>query len=490
MSPVGQVIVETPFGNVRGSISEGVSAFHRIPYAAPPIGDRRFLMAGPAPHWPGIRDTTAPGPIPPQLPSRLDRVMGAYPATQDEDCLHLDVWTSHARGDQAPVLVFIHGGAFMTGGGSLPCYDGHVLARDHGLVVVTVTYRLGLLGFPPLPELGGLNLGIHDQIAALRWIKQAVGAFGGDPDRITVAGQSAGAFSIATMLGSESCKGLFARAILMSAPLGLSLKKPEDARAPVAALLDVLGLASDQTEALRSLPVERLLSALEIVAKRPPAVLGDVTPPFMPVLDGSLIPRDPLTSILNGSASWCDTIVGVTREEFAAFLSGNPDIESLTDEQLLGLIARDVGEAASAALERAKAKRVPSSPAKILGDWNSDQVFIKPGLEVAKAQVSHGRAGYSYRLDWQSPKAGLDACHCLDLPFLFGNSDVWRHAPMIEGADLREVDDLSRLFRGAVAAFAATGNPNGPALPEWPGFGDGGAILHVDRQIAAFRHIA
>lgn len=486
---VEHAIVETPFGTLRGTKTGGVAAFHRVPYAPAPVGERRFQMPGSAPRWSDVRDASAPAPVPPQLPSRLDRVMGAYPAAQDEDCLHLDIWTTHAKGDKAPVLVFIHGGAFMTGGGSLACYDGGVLAREHGLVVVTITYRLGLFGFSPLAELGGLNLGLHDQIAALHWIKEAVEAFGGDPERFTVAGQSAGAFSIAAMLGSPSCKGLFARAVMMSAPLGLRLKKPEDARAPVEALLAELGLPG-QTEALRHLPTDRLLGGLDALSRRPPAIPGDVTPPFMPVLDGTLIPRDPADSIVNGSARWCDTIVGVTREEFAAFLSGSPAIDQLTDVQLLDLIARDAGDGATAAFERMKAKRAPSSAVKILGDWNSDQVFIGPSLTVAKAQAAQGRPGYVYRFDWQSPKPGLDACHCLDLPFLFGNTDVWQRAPMVQGADLGEVNGLSRRFRGAVAAFAATGNPNGSGLPVWPSFGEQGAMLRIDRQIEAFRPIA
>ncbi|WP_316208029.1 carboxylesterase family protein, partial [Bradyrhizobium sp. SZCCHNR3008] len=186
MTAVEHVELETPFGRLRGARSEGVTAFRRVPYAEAPVGPLRFEMPSVPPRWGGVRDAVAAGPIPPQNPSRLDVVMGTYDVEQSEDCLHLDVWTGHAAGDRAPVLVFIHGGAFMTGGGSLPCYDGGILAKDNGLVVVNVSYRLGILGFFPHPGLGGLNLGLHDQVAALRWIAQAISVFGGDPQRITV----------------------------------------------------------------------------------------------------------------------------------------------------------------------------------------------------------------------------------------------------------------------------------------------------------------
>jgi para-nitrobenzyl esterase len=490
MTGVEPIELETPFGRLRGERTGGVAAFRRVPYAQAPIGERRFELPGRAPCWQGVRDAVTPGPIPPQLPSRLEAVMGSYHAGQSEDCLHLDIWTSHEKGDRAPVLVFVHGGAFMTGGGSLPCYDGSTLAKENGLVVVNITYRLGILGFWPQPDFGGLNLGLHDQVAALRWIAEAIGSFGGDPQNITIVGQSAGAFSIAALLGTDIGRGLFKRAVMMSAPVGIHLRSPDQARPIASALLDVLGLGATEASKLRELPVGQIFERLRLLAQRPPAVIGDITPPFMPVLDGALIPRDPLASIEAGSAAWCDVMIGVTREEYAAFSFANPALDALSEDALEELVRREVGEEARQAIARIRAERVPATPRTILGDLHTDRIFAKLSFAIAATQSGLSRNTYAYAFDWQSPNSRIGACHCIDLPFLFGNIDVWQGSAMLAGAERQEVEDLSRRFRGAVAAFAANGDPNGSGLPKWPAYGPGRAVLHFDRRITACAHLA
>ncbi|CBS89211.1 carboxylesterase/lipase family protein [Azospirillum lipoferum] len=490
MTAIEDVVATTPFGRLTGKRIGGVSSFKRVPYAAPPVGARRFALPGEPISWTGIRPATAPGPIPPQLPSRLDDVMGAYPAAQNEDCLHLDIWTPRSLDDKAPVLVFIHGGGFMTGGGSLPCYDGQLIAERSGLVVVTITYRLGTLGFLPIEGLAAPNLGLHDQIAALRWIRQAIGAFGGDPDRITVAGQSAGAYSIASLLGLPVGRSLFNQAILMSAPTGIKLRTPEECKPIVQGLLELLGLEPGQTAALRDIPIDTLIEAQGKLLRRPTTTPGDITPPFMPAYDGVLIPRDPLASVRDGSAGWCSTVVGVTREEYAAFHAGNPMLAGLTEEQLLAAIAGLYGDRAGAVVSAARTGRVPTTPQALLSDLRSDDTFIQPNMDFAEAQLRHcaptGARTFVYRFDWQSPNAALGACHCLDLPFLFGNLAVWQEAaPMLHGANRAELEDLCRLFQGALLRFAAQGDPNGPDTPAWPSHDRGRAVLHVDRRIYA-----
>lgn len=479
--------VATPFGRLRGVRRDGVTAFRRVPYAAPPTGARRFEMPVEAARWHGIRDAIRQGPIPPQLPSRLDAVTGAYAVEQSEDCLHLDIWTGHNQGARAPVLVFIHGGAFMTGGGSLPCYDGGLIAKENGLVVVNITYRLGILGFWPQPDFGGMNLGLHDQVVALRWIRSTIDCFGGDPERITVVGQSAGAFSIAAFLGTDVAKGLFSRAILMSAPLGISLRSVEKARPVAAALLDVLQIQPQQVDTLRTMPLSRIFERLPILQRTPPAIAGDITPPFMPVLDGSLLPRDPISSIKAGSAKWCDVVIGATREEYAAFSISNPNLDQLTEPELSDLFRIEVGNDAVAVMERIRSTRVPSTPRTLLGDLRSELIFINDSLAAADVQSKFGREAFMYLFDWQSPVPGMGACHCIDLPFLFGNVDVWKAAPMLNGADWREVQELSRLFRGSLAAFAAKGDPGGKTLPRWPAYKQDQAVLHIDRRITVSR---
>jgi para-nitrobenzyl esterase len=217
------VIVETAFGRVQGEAEGGFIRFSGLPYGGPVIGAQRFALPGDAPRWTGVRDATAKASIPPQPPSRLAKVMGDFPATQDEDCLHVDVWMPRERQQAAPVFVFLHGGAFITGGGSVSCYDGGLLAERTGAVVVNVTYRLGVLGLLPVQGIAPPNLFMHDQIAALRWVRQTIAAFGGDPACVTIVGQSAGAYSIALLLAHPVGRELFDRAILMSTPLGLAL---------------------------------------------------------------------------------------------------------------------------------------------------------------------------------------------------------------------------------------------------------------------------
>jgi len=483
MTSALHIELETPFGRLRGQRSDGVAAYRRVPYAQAPLGSRRFAMPGPAPQWTGVHDATRPGPIPPQNPSRLDDVMGAYDAEQSEDCLHLDIWTGHQTGDRAPVLVFIHGGGFTTGGGSLPCYDGSLLAKENGLVVVNISYRLGILGFWPHSDFGTLNLGLHDQIAALRWIKQAITCFGGDPERITVAGQSAGAFSIATHMASGLAPSLFKRAFMMSAPVGLKLRSDEESKPFVPTLVADLGL-QDVNE-LRTLPIEQILARMQGLASKPTGSPADIAPPFLPVLDGDLLPRDPHASLQAVCAIGCDVVIGVTREELAAFYVHNPRLNELTDETLEELFRRELGDEAASALSRIRAERVPSTRRAVLTDLNTEVTFLNPSIDIAAAQSARNPNTYAYSFDWQTPGSGLSACHCLDLPFLFGNFDVWMSAPMLRGADRREVEELSRSYRGAVASFAATGDPNGSELPRWPAFGPGRAVLHFDRRIAA-----
>ncbi|QAU47923.1 carboxylesterase/lipase family protein [Bradyrhizobium guangzhouense] len=490
MTAVEHVELDTPFGRLRGARSEGVTAFRKVPYAEAPVGRLRFEMPSAAPRWAGVRDAIAAGPVPPQNPSRLDAVMGTYDVEQSEDCLHLDIWTGHVPEDRAPVLVFIHGGAFMTGGGSLPCYDGGILAKENGLVVVNITYRLGILGFFPHPSLGGLNLGLHDQVAALRWITQAISAFGGDPQRITVIGQSAGAFSIAAFAGTEAGAGLFNRAILMSAPVGIKLRTVEQSRPVANAILDVLGIAADDVDKLRTIPVDRALEGLRLLQRRPPAIPGDISPPFMPVLDDTLVQCDPIESIRTGGARWCDMMIGATREEYAAFSISNPSLDELSEDALEDLIRSHGEYDASATLARLRSARVPATPRMLLGDFYSERMFTRQSLEIAATQSGLGRKAFTYLFDWQAPVPGLGACHCIDLPFLFGNIDVWQAASMVKGADRREVRDLSRLFRGSIAAFAAAGDPNGHGLPEWPAYTANQTVLHFDRRIAASRYIA
>ncbi len=477
--------VETPYGAMIGARQDGIIYFGRIPYAMPPIGARRLRLPDRVQPWGEPLDCTVRGPVPPQLPSRLAKVMGDYPAQQDEDCLHLDIWMPDERTDGTPVFVFLHGGAFMTGGGSLPCYDGSRLAKNTGMIVINVSYRLGALGFLPIEGIAPANLGLHDQVAALRFVREIVPSLSGDAGNITVAGQSAGAYSIALLSATSIGRALFNRAIMLSAPLGLELPTAEISQRLGQAYLDMLGLAPGDRRGVEATPIERLIGAQLELTKANAGSPGNVTPPFLPAIDGELVPGDPLEALLDGAAAEREFIIGATREEMAAFHYGDEHLARMADDIAEEAFRRRYADQAENAMREASARRAPATGLALLGDLLTDIVFSGPSLAVARAQAKTGRSPYVYSFDWQSPTPGIQACHCIELPFLFGNLDTWRSAPMLAGADIRELADLSRIFQGALAAFARGGTPQGPDLPAWPDHGARRIVQHFDSFIQA-----
>ncbi|WP_118134682.1 carboxylesterase/lipase family protein [Oceanicella sp. SM1341] len=474
-------VFETSLGRVAGVAAGGVVHVPRLRYALPPTGARRFALPEPVTAREDISGARTPGPVPLQLPSRLAKVMGSYPAAPDEDCLHLDIWVPEGASG-APVFVFLHGGAYMTGGGSLPCYEGAALAARTGMVVVNVSYRLGVMGFLPLPGLAPANLGLHDQVAALRFIRREIGAFGGNAANITLAGQSAGGFSIAALLsmGEAAARPLFDRAVLLSAPMGMSLQGPEAREAPAAAFLDALGLAPGDRAGLEAVSAEALMAAQGAVLRARSAAADDVTPPFMPVIDGTLITRDPVAALLGGAAAWCPVIAGTTREEHAAFYYGDAAVAAAAPE----LLARRLEEAwpgDAGALARLRARRPGADALALLIDVTSELRFQRGTRAFLEAQVAAGGAAWAYSFDWQSPDPGIAACHCIELPFLFANTDTWAEAPMLRGAERAGLDGLATAFGDALAGFARTGTPQDGTPLAWPGYGPGGAVMHFDR---------
>lgn len=484
---VGREAVETPYGTLVGTQLDGVTRFARVRYAKPPIGQRRFRLPEPVQPWSEPLDCTCEGTIPPQLPSRLARVMGDYPAVQDEDCLHLDIWVPKKRAAGTPIFVFVHGGAFMTGGGSLSCYDGAILATSGELIVVNISYRLGALGFLPVNGVAPANLGLHDQVAALRFLREIAPAFGGDAGNITIAGQSAGALSIALLLASPAQNTLFKRSIIMSAPLGLDLPTVEASERIGRDFMKALGLAPNDRKGLEEQPIERLMNAQLEIAKVNIPPLGEVTVPYVPAIDGELILTHPRNALEAGAAAGHEMLIGTTREEMTSFYLGNQDLAKAADNIAIAAFHRRYGENAEEAIQQARAKRIPGKGLPVLCDLMTGSLFADGSHAVARAQLQNGRSPFVYRFDWQSPAAEIQACHCIELPFLFGNLDTWRIAPMLAEADLDEVAGLGRKFRGALAAFAKSGKPDGADLPAWPEYGTQEVIQHFDNLIEARR---
>ncbi|MEU4839715.1 carboxylesterase family protein [Nocardia testacea] len=402
------MIVDTPGGKVRGTGSGPVTAFRGIPYA------RAARFAPPAAVSPraGVFDAVRPGPAAPQLPSRLAAVMGDVEVAQAEDCLTLNVWTPPGGGRRA-VLVFLHGGGFVSGSGGLPWYDGAELAARENIVVVTVNYRLGALGFLFLPGVSPGNLGLLDQLAALRWIHDNIEGFGGDPGAVTVAGQSAGALSILTLLAGDRVHGLFRRAVLQSTPAGMNPLTIDEAERVGALVLEELAIAPRDAGRLAEVPVAALLAAQSAIMRRT-ADPAEPVPPFRLIADDALVSADPITAVgMNGGE--VELMVGTTRDEAAAFAPGDP------------------------ALVRAVTERLFAGPARRL------------------ALLLAGRnSPWLYQFDWSPPGSPFGACHCLELPFVFGNSAAWRQAPMLGG---RHPARLTEQVMSAWAGFAREGTP-------------------------------
>src|SRR5215469_16980744 len=264
-------IASTSLGALRGASHDGVAAFRGVPYALPPTGHRRFTAAQPLQSWSGVRDATRHGPIAPQLPSRLRVAMGDFERPQDEDCLTLTICTPAPEGKTRPVLVWLHGGAWISGAGSLDWYDGARLARDGDIVFVGVNYRLGALGWLHRPGIVDVECGTSDMIAALRWVREHIAAFGGDPDRVTVMGQSAGATSISRLLMLPEARPLFHRVIMQSGGFGRGAYTSAMASDRADQFLGLLGIdpqAGDALARLRAIEVPRLLAAQTELAQR------------------------------------------------------------------------------------------------------------------------------------------------------------------------------------------------------------------------------
>ncbi|MFF4778655.1 carboxylesterase/lipase family protein [Microtetraspora fusca] len=426
-------VVHSPAGAWRGTRREKVSVFRGIRYAeAARFGPPRRLP----PHT-GVADAVRPGDIAPQSPSRLEGVMGAAaPLPQSEDCLRLTVTTPDPRPSAArPVLVWMHGGAYLTGSGEWNLYDAERLSAEGDIVVVSVAYRLGALGYLCVPGLSDGNLGLLDQIAALGWVHDSIAAFGGDPGRVTVAGQSAGAHSAAAMLGIDDASRLFGRAVLQSAPLGLGFASPGDAERVGALFLRHLG-----ADPLRA-PVADILAAQARTARELAGPLGlGSAPPFLPVAGSRPLPAPAAwrASVVRRAKAGLDVMLGTTDDEMTAFYGRHPVFTALRRVPL-------AGDAIADRIQRAV----------------QDRVFERPTRRLADLLAGSGANVYRYQVRRFHPGGPFGACHCIELPLLFGDGDAWRDAPMLAGIAPETLASAGARTRALWSAFARSGVPDG-----------------------------
>jgi para-nitrobenzyl esterase len=445
-----------------------VVSYRGIPYAASPVGELRFAPPKPPAGWVETRDSAHSGPAVPQGPSRLEAVMGSRVPDWDEDeCLNLNVWAPIEASEAArrPVLVWFHGGGFTSGSGGWDWYDGAKLAALGDIVVVTANYRLGPLGYLYLPEIGADNLGAQDQIAVLNWVRDNIAAFGGDPHAITVGGQSAGAYSALNLAVAPDTRDLLHRVIAQSSPW---TEPQEQAKAveTAAVYLRVLGIdnAADAGKELRELPVERLLDAYRELPTIIPPRPGDASPPMYPVLGGAGIPRSWRAAVRDAGLADKAVLLGTTADEASAFLAFNPLIQGLNRDQAVGVLTTIAGADAPVIYDRLATQRPGRTAAGVFTDFVTEQLFASGAAEIA-AYAAHA---YVYLFSRCSPddKGLLGATHCADLPFLFNTFDAYPDALMLGTVDNHD-RELGLAFGGALAAFVATGSPNGPSLAPW-----------------------
>ncbi len=470
-------VVTTPSGRLEGSQKEGVLAFRGVPFARPPVGPLRWQAPEPLAPWQGVRSALESGAIAPQtdaMSALVRRVVGRG-GEQSEDCLFLNIWTPAADGARRPVLFWIHGGAFTLGTGASDLYDGRRLALRGDVVVVTINYRLGAFGFLDADGVFGRdngiapNVGLLDQIAALEWVRDHIEAFGGDPERVTIFGESAGGMSVGTLLGTPRAQGLFHRAILQSGAAH-NVSTPQKAEAVARAFVDELGPHGASPEALRAAPLPILLAAQQRVTVRMGVTLGIL--PWQPTLDGRLLETMPFDAIAGGAIRPVPTIIGTNRDEWRLFLMGDPRARSLDEEGLERRVRRTLSaafEEDEALVASAMTRYGPAlgTPLQRWCAFQSDRVFNAPAALLGEACAAAGVPTYGYRFDWAPWLLGTytGSFHALEIPFVFGT---------LRGGFLRvvlgsssEARSLSRRMQDAWLSFAREGTPQARGLPAW-----------------------
>jgi para-nitrobenzyl esterase len=467
--------VETKEGTLQGVVDGDVTVFRGIPYAQAPIGDLRFRPPRPAEPWGGLRVCDTFGFVAPQPQGQAMAGQGT-PEEQSEDCLHLNVWTPACDDAARPVMVWIHGGAFVTGSGSGAFYRGGKLAARGDVVVVTINYRLGALGFLAHPDLhdeetgASGNWGLLDQVAALQWVQANITRFGGDPTNVTIFGESAGSMSVSCLVGSPQAQGLFRRAIAQSGgpnatPMATAVRAAES-------LCSLAGVGS--VAELRDVDVATLVAAqTQLAAQAAEAGTGMA---LAPTVDGGLLPEHPLEAIRGGVAAGKELLVGTNLHEMKLWTIGNRKLTGGDEELITRRLAKTIGDEAKAAdaVAAYKAARTDRgndvAPIELWTAIESDRVFRVPALRMCEAAAANGDTVYDYLFTWESPALGgfLGSCHALEIPFVFGTLTT----PGVDKftGDGPEAVGLSEKMMDAWLAFARTGSPSTDALGDWPAY--------------------
>ena len=480
-------IVETTLGRLAGFPTEGVQAFIGIPYASPPVPPLRFGAPRPKTPWAGLRTADRYGPqarqimfpfmdpalaADPMQAATIDyhRGVETTPLPYDEDCLYLNLWTPVAsRATARPVMVWLHGGGFAAGAGSWGWSSGEVMARDQNVVVVTLNHRLNIFGFLCLDGHGGqaegyaANAGMLDIVMALEWVRDNIEGFGGDPANVTIFGQSGGGMKVSTAMAMPAARGLFHKAIVQSGPFLRGVPRSR-ADATAAAMLARWNIAPRNLGGLQALSPDAIMTGFAAMREGATGVPRQ----FGPVVDGASLPADPFDPAATPLAAGIPMLIGATTEEVTSLIGfTDPSIYTITAEELIPRLVAYVGctaEVAASVVATYRAERPGETQARmfhaIASDWRFGRdSMVQAALQSAQAPV------HTYLLSWQAPVQGgrMGAAHNLCMPLVFGRDK----APGITGEGTGH-HTLAAATQAAWAAFARTGSPNHPGLPNWP----------------------
>jgi para-nitrobenzyl esterase len=477
-------VVTTASGKVRGYTRNGIYTFKGIPYGESTAGANRFMPPVKVKPWTGVRSSMHYGQVSPQ-PARggwkndEEAFMFLWDdGIQGEDCLRVNIWTPGLDHSKRPVMVWLHGGGFVAGSGQeLRSYHGENLARRGDVVVVSLNHRLGAMGYTDLSTVGGDafaasgNVGMLDIVAALEWVRDTIQAFGGDPGRVTIFGQSGGGGKVASIMAMPSAQGLFHRAIVQSGSI-MRVRSPEGAAKLTDEMLKELELDRSQLGRLQYMPFDQLVTAGSKVLSRQPRGLPDFRRiseqlGFSPVKDGKIIPQHPFDPVAPAISANVPMIVGTTLNEFVTNIN-RPDGENMTEDEMLANVKNMHGDRAAQVVAVFRERTPHAKPFDI---WSHIACAPVRGAAIEQCKrkaAQHAAPAYLYWFTWQTPV--LDgrprAFHCAELAFVFNNAE--RCETMTGGGP--EATELAHKMSDAWVRFARTGDPNGAGLPKWPAF--------------------